>query len=423
MLQHLLSSIVKSEVILKLLYRYLVIAGFCLLLCFNPAIADEKTITHFPERIVLNLTETPFKSQAVTWRTTQKSGSPRVEIIPVSELLNPDKSPKTFPAVTSVVELGENTFAYQHSVIFNGLMPDMIYAYRVGDDPWSEWSQFKTASEKPNPFTFLYFGDVQEHVFSMCSQVFRTAFQKEPEAGFWLFAGDMVNNGPDDSLWAEFFSALGWIPRTISLIPVAGNHEYPDPRKTPRDELHITPLWRPQFTLPENGPKGLEETVFSFEYQGVCFVILNGNEQTAEQAPWLETVLSKNRQPWTIVAVHQPVYSISERKNKTGFQDLFVPIFDRYGVDLVLQGHDHSYARTLSLKNHQPVSDKEKGTVYIISNSGPKFYSASNRNDHLMAKTLSNSIWFQSIRVEANVLKYTAYNMQKEIVDAFEIKK
>jgi hypothetical protein len=117
------------------------------------------------------------------------------------------------------------------------------------------------------------------------------------------------------------------------------------------------------------------------------------------------------------------VYSISERKNKTGFQDLFVPIFDRYGVDLVLQGHDHGYARTLSLKNHQPVSEKEKGTVYIISNSGPKFYSASNRNDHLMAKTFSNTIGFQSIRVEANVLKYTAYNMQKEIVDAFEIKK
>lgn len=402
----------------------MVIAGFCLLLCFNPAIANEKTVTHFPERIVLNLTGTPFNSQAVTWRTTQKSGSPRAVIIPVSDLLNPDKSPKTFPAVTSVVEIDNKALAYQHSVIFSGLMPGVRYAYRVGDDPaWSEWNQFGTALDKPEPFTFLYFGDVQEQVFSMCSQVFRAAFQKEPDARFWLFAGDMVNNGPDDKLRAEFFSALGWIPKTIPLIPVAGNHEYPDPRKTPKEELHITPLWRPQFTLPENGPKGLEETVFSFEYQGVCAVILNGNEQMAEQAIWLETVLSKNQQPWTIVAIHQPVYSISERKNRTEFQDLFVPIFDRYGVDIVLQGHDHGYARTLLLKNHQPVSDKEKGTVYVISNSGPKFYPTSNRNDHLMAKTLSNSIWFQSIRVENNVLKYTAYNMGREVVDAFEIKK
>jgi hypothetical protein len=399
-------------------------AGLCLLLCLSHGTADETPVASLPERIVLNLTDTPFNSQAVTWRAAQKSGSPRAEIIPVPDLLKPGKSPKTFPAVTSVVELEKNTFTYQHSVIFSGLIPGVRYAYRVGDDPaWSEWNQFKTALDKPEPFTFLYFGDVQEQVFSMCSQVFRAAFQKEPDAGFWLFAGDMVNNGSDDPLWAEFFSALGWIPRTMPLIPVAGNHEYPDPRKTPKEDLHITPLWRPQFTLPENGPRGLEETAFSFEYQGACVIVLNGNEQTAEQALWLETVLSKNRQPWIIVAIHQPVYSISERKNRTEFQDLFVPIFDRYSVDLVLQGHDHGYARTLSLKNHQPVSGKEKGTVYIISNSGPKFYPAGNRYDHLMTKTLSNSIWFQSIRVEAHVLKYTAFDMEREIADAFEIKK
>ena len=400
----------------------MVIAGFCLLLYFNPAIADEKTVAPLPERIVLNITETPFNSQAVTWRTRGKHGSPRAELIKLSDLLNTDRSLKIFPAITSVVELDNKALAYHHSVIFNGLMPDVLYAYRVGDDQaWSEWNQFRTAFDKPEPFTFLYFGDVQEQVFSMCSQVFRAAFQKEPDARFWLFTGDMVNNGPDDRLWAEFFSALAWIPGTVPLVLTPGNHEYPDPRVTPKDELHLTSLWRPQFTLPENGPKGLEETAFSFEYQGVCVVILNGNEQTSEQALWLETVLSKNQQMWTIVAVHQPVYSISERKNKTVFQDLFVPIFDKYGVDLVLQGHDHGYARTLSLKNHQPVSDKEKGTVYIISNSGPKFYPAGHRYDHLMAKTLSNSIWFQSIRVENNILKYTAYNMQREVVDAFEI--
>ncbi len=401
------------------------IAGFCLLLHFCPAIADEKSVMHFPERIVLTITEMPFNSQAVTWRTGQKKGSPRAELITPSDLLNPDKPLKIFPAVTSVVEPDNNkSLAYQHSVIFSGLTPNMIYAYRVGDDQtWSEWNQFKTAFDKPEPFTFLYFGDVQEQVFPMCSQVFRAAFQKEPDARFWLFTGDMVDNGPDDRLWAEFFSAMGWIPKTTPLVLIPGNHEYPDPRITPKEELHLTSLWRPQFALPENGPAGLEETAFSFEYQGVCFVILNGNEKTSEQALWLDAVLSKNQQPWTIVAIHQPIYSISERKNKTEFQTLFVPILDKYGVDLVLQGHDHGYARSLSLKNHQPVLGKEKGTVYIISNSGPKFYPISTRYDHLMAKTLSNTTGFQSIRVENNVLKYTAYNMQQEVVDAFEIKK
>ncbi len=404
--------------------RYICISLIYLLLCLSYGTADEKPIAVFPERIVLNLTGTPFNSQSVTWRTNQKSNFPRAEIIRVSEILKPDGSLKVFPALTSVGELDRNAVVYNHSVIFNGLTPDTIYAYRVGDDQtWSEWHQFKTALDRKAPFTFLYFGDVQEQVFSMCSQVFRAAFQKEPDARFWLFTGDMVDNGPDDSLWAGFFSAMGWIPGTMPLVPVAGNHEYPDPRKTPKAELRLTPLWRQQFTLPENGPKGLEESVFSFEYQGVRIIVLNGNEKTTEQALWLETVLSENRQPWTIVAIHQPVYAISERKNRTDFQDVFVPVFDRHEVDLVLQGHDHGYARTFSLKNHQPVSEREKGTVYIISNSGPKFYPVSNRYGHLMAKTFSNTIGFQSVRIDNNSLKYTAYNMEKEPIDTFEIKK
>lgn len=400
---------------------YMIVAGLCLLLCAGQGRAGDRAL---PERIILNLTETPFSSQAVTWRTREKSLSPRAEIVPVSDLLNPEIRPGAFPALSSAVALDDKTGAFQHSVVFSGLLPGTVYAYRVGEDPaWSEWNQFKTALDNPEPFTFLYFGDVQEEVFSMCSQVFRAAFQKEPEARFWLFAGDMVDNGPDDRLWGEFFSALGWISRTTPLVPVAGNHEYPDPRKIPADQRRITSLWRPQFTLPENGPQGLEETVFSFDYQGVRVVVLNGNEKIPEQALWLEGVLSNNPQAWTIVVIHQPVYPISQRKTDTAFQDLLVPVFDRHSVDLVLQGHDHGYARTVSLKNHQPISEKEKGVVYIISNSGPKFYPAGDRYSHLMAKTLSRTISFQSVRVENNILQYRAYTLAKEPVDAFEIKK
>ena len=123
------------------------------------------------------------------------------------------------------------------------------------------------------------------------------------------------------------------------------------------------------------------------------------------------------------VVIHQPVYPISQRKTHTDFQDLLVPVFDRHSVDLVLQGHDHGYARTVSLKNHQPVSEKEKGVVYIISNSGPKFYPPGDRYDHLMAKTLSRTMGFQSVRVEGNTLQYRAYGLAKEAVDTFEIKK
>jgi hypothetical protein len=222
---------------------YMILAGLCLLLCVNQGRAGDTAVSSLPERIILNLTETPSSSQAVTWRTGEKSLFPRAEIIPVSDLLNPEIRPRSFPALSTSVALDGKAGVFQHSVVFSGLFPGTAYAYRLGEDPaWSEWNQFKTAQDKPEPFTFLYFGDVQEEVSSMCSQVFRAAFQKEPEARFWLFAGDMADNGPDDRLWGEFFSALGWISRTTPLVPAAGNHEYPDPQKIPADQRRITSL-------------------------------------------------------------------------------------------------------------------------------------------------------------------------------------
>jgi hypothetical protein len=374
--------------------------------------------------MVLNITTTPHISQAVTWRTVKNAGSPAAQILRLTELLNPDSVPKTIPALTARVNIDSENQVLHHSVVFESLLPDTLYAYRVGSDgQWSEWNRFRTASDRPEPFTFLYFGDIQKQVFSICSQTIRSAFQNEPGAKFWLFAGDMVNNGPDDPEWAEFFSALGWISRTVPLAPVPGNHEYPDPRKVSPEDRRMTPLWHAHFTLPENGPEGLEETAYSFNYQGGCFIILNGNERIEEQAGWMEGILSANRLPWIIVAVHQPVYSISERRDRKQFQEIFVPLFDRYSVDLVLQGHDHGYARTLSLKNHQPVSAREKGTVYVISNSGPKFYPVSRRYEHLMAKMMSDHIWVQSIRLDGPDLYFSAFDMMYETVDEFIISK
>ncbi|MDT8377339.1 MAG: metallophosphoesterase family protein [Desulfotignum sp.] len=404
----------------------LIIAGLFLLLVFSGpgftgTVAGEE---YLPERVVLNLTQTPHLSQAVTWRSREKGGTPAAQIVPVSRLLDSQSHAVTVNADTCRVKTGEQRVAYHHSVVFESLLPDTEYAYRVGDAPhWSEWCRFKTASDRKHPFRFVFFGDVQEQVASLGSQLFRTAVLAVPDAAFWLFAGDMMDNGPDDREWAGFFDAVSWMPKTFPMVPVPGNHEYPDPRIIPRNERRITPLWRPHFTLPDNGPPGLEETVYSMVYQGVCLIVLNGNEPMDAQAAWLEAILSRKTAEWTIVAIHQTVYPISTRRHVTKFQEILVPIFDRYAVDLVLQGHDHGYARTMALKNHQPVTGNEKGTVYIISNSGPKFYPVSDRYDHLMARTGSREMLFHSIEVDQNTLRFTAFDLLRQPVDEVVIHK
>ena len=382
---------------------------------------------YLPERIILNLTEDPWASQAVTWRTASKVANPQAQIAPVTESSDLTVKARTLQADTQPVAVCNEKKVYHHCAVFTSLSPDTLYAYRVGDGQhWSEWNQFKTASDTLSPFTFVYFGDPQEEVRSMCSRIFRTAYKTAPDAAFWHFIGDLVDNGDKDEEWAELFDAFGWIPRMTPMIMLPGNHEYPDKRYLQGRDYTLFPLWRPHFTLPENGPAGLEETVYFIDYQGVRFVMLNGNEQLEKQALWLDKILSENPQRWTIAAIHQPIYSTGKKHKEhadSPLMNLFVPVFDKYCVDLVLQGHDHTYSRTARIRNGIRVPDTEKGTVYIISVCGPKFYPVSDRYKNIMDKSGTDRQLFQVISIDENRLIYDSYDAAGEVYDSFVLKK
>jgi hypothetical protein len=69
------------------------------------------------------------------------------------------------------------------------------------------------------------------------------------------------------------------------------------------------------------------------------------------------------------------------------------------------------------------VTGNEKGTVYIISNSGPKFYPVSDRYDHLMARTGAREMLFHTIEVDGNILRFTAFDLMRQPVDEMVIHK
>lgn len=377
-----------------------------------------------PERIILNVTEDPSASQAVTWRSGTEVSNPQAQIAPATG--SPDFGGKagTVHAATETVKTDRDRVFKHHSVVFKTLKSNTKYAYRVGDRKhWSEWNQFKTAKKGREPFRFIYFGDPQEDIRSMCSRIFREAYKKAPDAAFWHFAGDLVDNGDKDEEWAELFYAFGWIPRMTPMIFLPGNHSYPNKRFIRDKKYELFHLWRPHFTLPENGPDGLKETVYFIDYQGVRFVMLNGNEKIEEQARWMDTILSRNPQPWTIAAIHQPVYSTGRRRDHPVLQNLLIPVFDKYSVDLVLQGHDHTYGRTYKLKKGTRVADNEKGTVYIVSVSGPKFYSINRRYENLMIKLGTGTQLFQVIHIDRNHLRYESYSATGELYDSFDLEK
>ena len=377
-----------------------------------------------PDRIILNLTEDLATRMAVTWRTQTCASTPMGQITEATEFTNLKENAKTVLGATETVQLDEHEVAYHHSILFKSLNPDTLYAYRVGNGMgWSEWNQFKTASKSFAPFKFINFGDPQNDIKSRCSRLFRMAYKTAPDASFWHFTGDLVDHSGNDWEWGELYYAMGWIPRTTPMILLPGNHEYVAKKIGDKTIYVLSPVWKPQFSLPENGPDYLEETAYFIDYQGVRFVMLNGNEKLDEQAEWLEGVLAQEPQRWTIAAIHQPYYSTGKRRDNPDLRKLFIPLFDRYTVDLVLQGHDHTYGRTYKLRNGARVADNKKGTVYVVSVSGPKVYPFNKRYKDLMAKSGSGRQLFQVISVEKNRLRYEAFNAVGELYDSFELAK
>ena len=339
---------------MKLGSRRLMLAGAFLVLAlggyFAVSIADDgrvpPEVIHrpmaVPDRVVLTWAGDPATTQAVTWRTDVTVEHPVAQIAEAEDGPDFTKSAEKVPATTEplTTSLGE---ALYHTVHFQNLQPRTLYVYRVGDGTnWSEWNQFRTAGDETYPLTFLYVGDAQNSIYEHWSRLIRRGFMEAPKANFLLHAGDLVNKANNDDEWGEWFHAAGWITRSIPSVATPGNHEY----AKVEGERILSEHWRPQFALPDNGVEGLEESCYYMDIQGVRIVSLNSNERHEEQAVWLDALLAEDPNRWTVLTFHHPTYSSARGRDNKRLREVWQPLFDKHAVDLVLQGHDHSYGRS-----------------------------------------------------------------------------
>ena len=385
-----------------------------------------------PDRVIANLTVDPAHSIAVNWRTNQQIDSSFVEIAVATD--GPEFLLEDIRKVKAVSQEFENqnwkeplVKATFHSAVIAALKPNTTYIYRVGngsrnDDFWSEWYQITTAHDDLDaPFSFIYFGDAQNSVKSMWSRVIRNSYRQFPEVDFMLHAGDLINDRDANKEWGEWFHAGSFIHATIPSIMTPGNHEY-------RDGV-LSSLWRPQFTLPENGPTdAVKETCYAIDYQNMKLISIDaqgfGESEEAKnaQVQWLDSVLSSNTKKWTTITLHYPIFSTAKGRDNRELREALQPLMDKYKVDLVLQGHDHTYARGF-VKNEGkglPIV-KNAGTIYAVSVSGPKMYES--KDQDWMVRRGEYTQLFQIISVSKDRIKYGAYTPVGTLYDAFELVK
>jgi 3',5'-cyclic AMP phosphodiesterase CpdA len=426
----------------------------------RPSIPPWQSASPWPDRIVVTLAGDPRDSFSVSWRTDAGVGAARAEIVVAGMHSRIDLAAVTVPASSQTVELGrkrvdESIYSLSwnadlapvayHSVTFEGLDPDTLYAYRVmgAEGHWSEWLQTRTAPQADEPFRFLYFGDTQNGIRSHWSRVVREAFATAPDARFAVHAGDLVNLASRDFEWASWFDAVGFIHGMIPAVPVVGNHEYFDGLRDAENRLvnSLSLQWRPQFVLPEAPelPAALSETVYALRYGDAILVILNSmaDEHFELQANWLDRVLAASDATWKIVVMHHPVFELLARDIPgivdTGPQrrDAIVPVLERQGVDLVLQGHDHTYGR--GADSARPASRRRSdsvGTVFVTSSSGAKMYrmaetgwSQFEEYGVELVRKAENTPLFQVVSIDGDSLIFEARTATGLRYDAFRLDK
>ena len=269
----------------------------------------------------------------------------------------------------------DDTTTYIHTAMLTDLTPGTTYEYRVGyDKKRSDWMPLQAA--QGNTFKALIFPDSQSSDYSAWAATKDPAWQANPDAQFFINMGDLVDNGQDHYQWNAWFDVVADMASQIPIAPVMGNHEtYNRDWKVrmPVAYLHL-------FSLPALDKADYQNQFYSFDYGDVHFIVLN--TQMTEMAPfqpqllademdWFRQDMSRTHKKWKVVLMHKdPLqYGFANRPEprEEGFSPEgkdWMPLFDEYGVDVVLSAHLHTYRDRGHIADFKRNS---QGPLYIIT--------------------------------------------------------
>ncbi|MBN1871240.1 MAG: metallophosphoesterase [Candidatus Omnitrophica bacterium] len=210
-----------------------------------------------------------------------------------------------------------------------------------------------------------------------------------------LHAGDIVNSSASD--WDIFNEITAPILASCYFYPAAGNHDH---------SVGIE-LFRDNFDLPNN------EQWYSVEHENVHIIILDSDEYLFEdsaQYVWLEDDLQDrgDQIKFTIVVFHKPIFSSIKTASST-FRESAIQLFEQYGVDIVFNGHAHSYERSFC-----------NGIYYIVTaGAGAGLYSPSITNEY--SQKYIKIHHFCMLYVDNNQILVDVVDKDLNIIDQFSI--
>jgi len=364
-----------------------------------------------PEQIHLTWGEDPSSTLCVSWVSAAQAVNPRVII------RHAPAADKTLHAVQRTYTDGLNgQTVFNYHARIEGLQHDSAFRYTVTADNDRNRGQpftanFRTAPRGRAAFRWTSFGDLSTPVASwvISSPQSRHAVEAVERFRplFHLLNGDLcyanLNPATQPAVWADFANNVQVSAAFRPWMPCPGNHEIEFHNGTQGFDSYLS-----RYSLPHNGTP-FPGLWYRFKVGSALFISLSADDviyqdsgafvagpEPLQPAPgtgnapiapgtsfyihgysggaqtrWLEQTLAAAARDdgidWIIVQMHQDALSSSKNGNGSdkGIRETWLPLFDRYGVDLVLCGHDHDYERSWPVRgcNHNVGRDAATGAA------------------------------------------------------------
>jgi len=384
----------------------------------RPASAASASADGTPEQIHLTWGADPATSVTVSWASPAPSVRPRVILRPGPAGRPGRIVPATARTYTDGLN-GETVWTYHAEI--TGLASGGSYSYTVTADNDSAepfTSSFTTAPRGRAPFRFTSFGDLAtpntQWVLSYGQSAYAVAAVESFRPLFHLLNGDLcyanLNPAVQPEVWRDFGNNNQASAASRAWMPCLGNHEVEFDNGPQGFTSYLT-----RYRLPDNDVPGFRGRWYSFQVGSVLFVSLDADDVIYQdaaafvagpvaltpaastgnppiepgtsfyirgysggaQTAWLKrTLAAARRDPsidWIIAQMHQIACSSSATGNGSdlGIRQAWLPLFDRYQVDLVLNGHDHDYERSFPCRGFDAVAGTEVATGAPVQTMRP----------------------------------------------------
>ncbi|MHA1699606.1 MAG: metallophosphoesterase, partial [Promethearchaeota archaeon] len=276
--------------------------------------------------------------------------------------LNQESIPDSYPiyAPSSGAWDSGTPIGYRYYVELTGLNADTKYYYTIPNFIDKTYS-FKTGPSTTRPFSFQVIGDTRRPDTRHPQLV--NLMLTEYDSDFVINVGDTCNNELLD--WNQFFDEIRYQANERPYLVAVGNHEYGN-----------------EFGYYFNYKFTPEHYYYSINYSNAHFLFIDcfdgsGGYVSQEQKAFIEDDLKRNagKHDWIIASFHVPIFSTGDFNYDPQREADFMPLFTKYGVDIVFTGHDHHYeafniTRSILESKFGPYNSTSNGMMHFVCGGG-----------------------------------------------------